>query len=72
MYTRIVTVNGYDEVQYLAGWTRKLYFFKGDRGWVCDADYNSDSKDWDFDDAMALIEKGWMAFVDNYLWGNWN
>ncbi|MEA4963803.1 hypothetical protein [Lutispora sp.] len=56
MHTRIVTVSGYSGTQYWAGWTRKMYFFKGNLGWTHDTGYNHNIKHTDFDNVSGLME----------------
>lgn len=65
--TRIVTVDGYSNTQYWAGWTRKYYFFKGNEGWNCDTSYHYNVKHSDYDDLNALINQGWQNFLNYTL-----
>lgn len=67
MHTRNVTVSGYSQTQYWAGWTRKMYFFKGDLGWTHDVNFYYDFKHSDFDNISFLMQKGFDNFINNML-----
>lgn len=69
MHTRIVTIVGYTGTQYWAGWTRKMYFFKGELGWTHDTGYHYNSKHSDFDDVSYLMQHGFDNFVNYTLTG---
>ena len=64
---RTVTVTGYEGTQYWAGWTRKMYFFKGDLGWTHDANFHYDFQQSDYSDVLYLLDKGWQNFVEYTL-----
>ena len=69
MHDRIVTVDGYSGTQYWAGWTRKIYFFKGEDEWVSDTGENWERKHDDFDDGSGLMAKGWRNFLSTLTGG---
>lgn len=62
--TRLVTVDGYTGTQCWAGWTRKIYFFKGDLGWTHDTGYHHNIKSSDYDNSTGLIETGFNNFIN--------
>ena len=64
---KIVTVDGYEGTQYWSGWTRKMYFFKGDLGWANDSDFHYNFKHSDFDDTLYLLDKGYQNFIEYTL-----
>ncbi len=62
--TRKVTVDGVSGTQYWAGWTRKVYFFKGDLGWAHDSDPHYEVKHDDYDSISTLLLKGWQNYLN--------
>lgn len=67
MRDRMVTVDGYSETQYWAGWTRRRYFFLGEDGWTFDSGCHYDSKHSDYDDVIYLMQHGFDNFVNSTL-----
>ena len=63
--TRIITVDGYSGTQYWAGWTRKIYFLKGDLGWTHDTSYHYNIKQADYDNVPYLLQHGFDLFVNS-------
>lgn len=64
--TRLVGVGSSSKTQYSAGWTRKVYFFKGSLGWTNDADPFYNLKQGDYDDVNFLIDRGFSNFIKEY------
>lgn len=61
--TRIVTISVLSDTKYWAGWTRKMYFFKGELGWTHDTGYNYNIKHSDYDDIDGLMETGFYNYI---------
>ncbi len=65
--TRLVTVAGYSGTQYWAGWTRKMFFLGGNKGWKNWGGYPYNEKHYDYDDIVGLMDTGFQNFINNVL-----
>lgn len=67
MRTRNVKVSGYSSTPYWAGWTRKIYCFKGEPslGWTHDTGFNSNIKHSDYDDISKLMTTGFNNYIND-------